>query len=357
MHRMISSLVCAVLAWGCAVTVQAEPLPFTVTDLGTLGGNYSWASKINNNGQITGAARTPAGPMHAFLWDSGVMTDLGTLDGWESSEGLAINSAGLVAGQSYGGPPYRAFLHDGVMNDLGTLGGDRSTAYGMNDAGVVVGRARNASNETRAFRYLEGSGMEDLGTLGGNFGKAFDVNSNGMIVGESNVGPGSGGRYFGFRYTDDDGMVSLGSLNDVGLNSTALAVNDAGTVVGASAGYPVMWDKDGNISSLGGFGEEAEATDINNVGQIVGWEYNENDLYNGFLYEDGVRYDLNTLLAGDDNGWSIEFVNGINDLGQIVGFGASPSGETHAFLLTPVPEPSSALLLLVAAPLLRRRSR
>jgi hypothetical protein len=66
--------------------------------------------------------------------------------------------------------------------------------------------------------------------------------------------------------------------------------------------------------------------------------------------------DLNSLIS-PTSGWVLEQANAINDNGQIVGFGTI-DGETHGFLLTPVPEPGSLSLLAVGGvALLRRRSR
>ena len=50
-------------------------------DLGTLGGENSWAYAINADGEIAGAAETRDGLLHAVLWRGGRMTDVGRLLG------------------------------------------------------------------------------------------------------------------------------------------------------------------------------------------------------------------------------------------------------------------------------------
>jgi probable HAF family extracellular repeat protein len=66
--------------------------------------------------------------------------------------------------------------------------------------------------------------------------------------------------------------------------------------------------------------------------------------------------DLNTLIS-PTCGWSLGSGYGINNLGQICGSGINPQGQPHAFLLTPIPEPASALLLIVGAGMLRWHNR
>jgi probable HAF family extracellular repeat protein len=76
-------------------------------DLGTIAGNYSAASAINEGGQIVGVSTTgrrqrPFGPgTHATLWEGGnTPMDLGTLGTGERSQATAINAAGLIVGSS-----------------------------------------------------------------------------------------------------------------------------------------------------------------------------------------------------------------------------------------------------------------
>jgi probable HAF family extracellular repeat protein len=66
---------------------------------------------------------------------------------------------------------------------LGTLGGSESGAFGVSaDGAVVVGVARNADGQYRAFRWTELGGMQDLGTLGGTWSEAFGVSADGAVV-------------------------------------------------------------------------------------------------------------------------------------------------------------------------------
>jgi probable HAF family extracellular repeat protein len=76
-----------------------------IQNLGALGGNESFAVAINNRGQVTGVAENDATDAlswlgggteaHAFLWQRGVMRDLGTLGG-PDSWGYYVNDKGQV---------------------------------------------------------------------------------------------------------------------------------------------------------------------------------------------------------------------------------------------------------------------
>jgi probable HAF family extracellular repeat protein len=98
------------------------------------------------------------------------------------------------------------------------------------------------------------------------------------------------------------------------------------------------------------------------VGEIL---LPDNSTFHAFIYSDGAMTDLNSLID-QNSGWVLRSATGINNAGDIVGYGTDSSGQTHAFLLTPetspsgsssVPEPASAATLGVAGLLLLRRRR
>src|SRR6266403_39501 len=138
-------ILCAVLL-GAAVTrhTGAATTPFVAVDLGTLGGDFSFAYDVNDRGQVVGDSFTTGNAAdHAFSWTpAGGMTDRGTLGGTRSVA-RAMNAHGQVVGSSYtaGNAALHAFswTRAGGMIDLGTLGGDVSIAYAVNARGQVVG--------------------------------------------------------------------------------------------------------------------------------------------------------------------------------------------------------------------------
>jgi probable HAF family extracellular repeat protein len=124
--------------------------------------------------------------LRAALWKDSKLIDLGI-----RGQAFDINNKGEVIGEMIvPGSDYRAFRwHDGVVSDLGTIAGVRSTAYSINEAGVITGISNYTDSVTEQSRYhavlwKDGS-IRDLGTLGGNQSYGMSINDKGEVIGAS----------------------------------------------------------------------------------------------------------------------------------------------------------------------------
>lgn len=344
-----------VIAISAGISPAAQ-VPYTITDLGTIAGsNVSRARDINNHAQVVGIAYFP-GPgygYHAFLWDTGTMTDLGPVDA-TASDASAINDAGQVVGVAN----TSAYLWEaGLAHNLGLLDGtDLAVARDINTHGQIVGYAYPYGSFARPFLYENGE-MTELLTYEDKGAAATVINDLGQVFGSAEAPDGL--RHI-VRW--DDGIITdLGTLG--GAWSYALGANNTGQVVGVSR-TPYSYDDrpflytDGGIEDLGTLGgPKGRAEDINDVGEVVGWSEDADGYSHATLWWDSAIFDLNELLL-DGNGWSLSEAGGINDFGQIVGMGINPDGQEHAFLLTPIPEPATlSLLALGVWGLIRNRRK
>jgi probable HAF family extracellular repeat protein len=336
-----------------AFTTVAEPTraqrvqPFySVMDLGTLGGSYSLAEGINDRGDVVGSAQTDQGDQHAFLFTNGVMHHLGTLGG-RTSSASAINARGDVVGRANDSANMaRAFLYrNGQMSEVPGLGGTFSSAEGINGRGDVVGGARTGLfNVTlRAFLFRDGT-TSDLGILSGDLTSwAFKINARGDITGIS-VTAGPANTYHGFVYSH--GVMS--QLNTLGGDISIPAdINASDDVVGVSrladgSLHGFLWSGGDHLIDLGTLpgGNFSAAAANNDSGDVVGSSTVNfvDPIPHAYVLLRGQQMiDLNSLIP-EDSGWSnLENAAGINNAGQIVGYGRVLSGEQHAFLLSPSP--------------------
>ena len=334
--------------------LSAQPLGlplYTITDLGTLGGNASAGTAINASGQVTGWSTTASGATRAFLYSSGAMADLGTLQGGSFSTGTALNDLGQVVGSSginaYG-PMFQEFTQgflweNGSMRALGALHCPcsfnrrygTSAAFGINGNGQAVGDSETLRGGLfrHAFLWQNGA-MQDIGGGAGSFSisAAYGINILGQVVGVFDS------RAFVW---ENGGRQDLGTL-PTHVASTARATNDAGQIVGESvdatglASRAFHW-ANGVMSDLGALPADpsSEALAINACGQVVGRSgTRDGSISRAVLWHNGAIHDLNSPISALA-GWTFARATGINDSGQIVGAGLH-HGQARAFLLTPV---------------------
>ena len=110
------------------------------------GGSECYASAANDVGQIAGIATVSDGSEHAFVWQDGVSTDMGTLQVFEGVPfPNAINDQGTAVGHINGPYTMHAFQWDGGVVDLDPNRRYVATdARSVNDAGEAVGSASSA---------------------------------------------------------------------------------------------------------------------------------------------------------------------------------------------------------------------
>lgn len=302
--------------------------------LGTLGGNESVPIAVNDRGQITGAAANSiADPLsffgfgtqtRAFLWQRGVMQDLGTLGGPDAF-GISINERGQVLGFSYinsipnattGIPTGDGFLWDqGVMMDIkDPLGGTIVSPFSLNKRGQVVGSADlpgDVVEQEVPFLWYHGV-FTDLGTFGGTRGHAARVNDSGQIAGDANLCDTcfQGGAIFHAFLWEHGFKTDLGAVG-ADTCSVALDVNSRGQAVGHS-----------------------EPCDFSTMRASL-WQYKEPPI------------DLNTLIPVN-SGFRLLYANNINERGEITGLGILPNGNARVFLL--IPTENDSLGSVIATP-------
>jgi probable HAF family extracellular repeat protein len=322
-----------------APSAGAETATFTPID-------NAYSLGVSENGEFVVGPSVPNDPNNAFRWDVESSTNLllGYLPGGfphstafgVSSDGAVV--VGITAGNSYLDQLPARFTEATGWMTLGAIPGSmfRGNALGISDDGtIIVGWVRMADGNTRqAFRWTAKTGMVGLGlgAAGSSVGHAISADGT-TIVGKLGV--------HAMRWTEAGGMVDLGTLG--GSYSEAHAVSADGSVIVGQAtesfqdpiyDFPFKW-QNGFMVKLGT--QPGRAFSVSGDGQtIVGHTGPD-----AFIWDsaNGVRnlrnvlvneYGLGTELAG----WSLHEATAISTDGNtIVGWGASPQGQTRGWIV------------------------
>ncbi len=166
-------------------------------------------------------------------------------------------------------------------------------AFGLNEQGQIVGRVRMTDDTSKAFKYTNGIFSLLSPLSGGTYAEAVAINEAGTVVGSrynSNFQP------VGFYWKNNQAAVSIPNYaQQSGFESPARDINDAGMIVGYANG-------------IGG-------------GQSPTRAY----FYNPEIFNPQLT-DMGSYIAGSDT-----FAQGINASGVATGGNNDPGNSNTAF--------------------------
>ena len=297
---------------------------------------------LNDQGQAAFWQRGKDDILRAAVWENGTSTEAGMPKGRKSSLGRAVNARGQMAGWASDGGNLvdsRATIHAVLLDknkalDLGTLGGRNSQAFGLNDAGQVVGVAMQKDGLRHAFVWKRGK-MQDLGgLLKDGYSAAYGINRAGHCVGVS-----------AFDARDNHAVLwRNGKITDLGTlpggtGSFARAINSRDQIVGfgrvGDDTHAFLYENE-KMTDLGTLGKDpSNANSINDAGAIVGASGIKGGRRHACIWLNKTPFDLNDCIPKAD-GWTLREAYKINSGGQIICLGANKTGILYALLLTPI---------------------
>jgi probable HAF family extracellular repeat protein len=351
---------------------------YTIVDLGLVGAPPGQPYMISNNALVAGAVATQDGSEHATLWFKTLRQDIGARGlGGPNSMAFGVDERGEAVGtaqtsdpdgedfcgfNAYGFPASNTtclpFLwRHGAMHPLPTLGGANGVANMINDRGEAVGYAETAAQESNCpvhqfepVIWKNGKPYELPTYTGDSNGVAAWINDRGQVVGSSGAcapfNPNSQ-LYLSENHAllwDDRTVIDLGNLGGTGglAGNHACAINNRSQVVGHSelpndtTFHAFVWARETLMQDLGTLsGDYASlAIGINDEGKIVGASLDGNFNPRAYVWENGVMTDLNIVATGSSKLYLL-LAESINDRGEIIGFGATDTGDLHGFLAIP----------------------
>ena len=378
---MLRTCILTALLVGAGSTAEAGTYRYKAVELmplaGSTRGKISTDSYgINNAGQSVGRSINGPAIARATLWDrQGNPTALATpADAWYSKAD-GINNHGVISGDIGVGTvgdfdTRRAVVwtDPGHYQYLLPESGHFSTGDMINDNGWIAGiEYSDYANEVwQAYvRKSDATVLRIDGKKPGSIVEFFGTNNVNRFVGqEHDLADMDGTSYRAVSWTEGSGVTLLPQLIAGSAGHYAQDINEHGVIVGGEfdpvTGIDYAWWLDRHnelheLSYASGFTNNI-ATWINNRGLITGFTYDaatcdafadENCRRAALWDQKGHAWNLNDLID-PAQGVTIFYANVIDDRGDIQAEGARADGSRALFLLTPVPEPGTVVLVGLA---------
>lgn len=346
---------------------QAAPPTYRLTEFGAddSASKATYVTGVNALGEIAVTVYDNGnGTSQAYLWRSGTLTSLSGISNLcgpnSNSSSAGINNFGHV-GVSVYSSDFTCFKNYIWNQGKVTFVGPGPTGYtvesvsGPNDRDEVIGSLAGTNPDGSGFQ-VQYSWQNGKFTIlpplpNGNMyypggATATGLNDFGVIAGSS----GTAGGFRGVIWVNSK-AIDMGTCPGIP-NSAAGMINNLGMVVGScqvngDTFVPFVWQA-GTFTTLpipnNGQPQSGSALGINDLGQIVGYQY-PNSAGTGpataLLWERGAVYDVNTLIAPNDPLKPYAVLLAAEEVtlgGQIVAMGQDtriPNNSSVFYVLTP----------------------
>ena len=209
---------------------------------------------------------------------------------------------------------------------LPSLGGSFDFAAALNDLGEIVG-----GSDSEVVMWSSGGSILWHDTLSGN-GGIHGLNASGTSCGQDGLNA---------VIWSPTGVEPVLTSLDNTAQSVALSINAAGQTCGYSGNDAVLWSSTGATTVLahpGGSSVKAEAVNINSDGDTVG--YYDNASNTGFAAYWNSAGKLTNLANILGSGWSDTNATGVDNVGDISGYGMLNGLDELFILVRTVAAPS-----------------
>jgi probable HAF family extracellular repeat protein len=251
---------------------------------------------------------------------------------------LGINNAGLIAGY-HGANVNKGFRYDAATKTFfneNFPGSAQTQVIGINNLGKTVGFYVTTTGLTKGFQFQNGV-YTNTNFPGEPFNQLLGQNDLAQAAGYYSGAADGSAPDHAYIY-DENGQVFELFVIPGSVQAQATGINNEGQVCGFtidSKGVNHGWlSITGNLTILN-FPESTgtQALGLNNKGQVVGSYTDAAGNSHGFVYEVTTK---KWQSIDDPDGVGTTLVNGINDDGVLVGFfGTSPINT--GFIATPQP--------------------
>ena len=247
--------------------------------------------------------------------------------GAEATYAFGINSAGLIVGRFNEAGVGRGYVREtgGVIVPTNFPGATFTETFGINSNGFIVGWYKSASS-TNGFLLGTNGVFETIALPGATVTYALGINASNTIAGAYQDGAGV---QHGFIRDAAGGVTSFDPPGSI--YTEAYGINDAGTVVGyfvdgqGERGFARRTDGSFEVFDVSG-ADGSGILGINNAGTWTGF-FEDADGVHGFVRSaDGVL----TALNFPDSSFTVAL--GIADDGVVVGYTADATDTVRGFI-------------------------